>query len=122
MLNELFIKLPILDDGFNIVKCPAVEYENRSVYFGEWNLDTDQRHGRGIQCWIDGSRYEGYWKFDRANLRGILYHADGDMYDGEWVNDKAEGIGKYIHIDGAVYEGSWKDDKQDGEGIFFLKK
>jgi hypothetical protein len=32
--------------------------------------------------WIDGSRYEGYWKKDKANVRGKLIHADGDVYEG----------------------------------------
>jgi hypothetical protein len=46
--------------------------------------DTDIREGRGIQIWRDGSRYEGYWKNNRANGRGRLIHADGDVYEGEW--------------------------------------
>jgi hypothetical protein len=25
------------------------------------------REGRGIQIWLDGSRYEGYWKNNKAN-------------------------------------------------------
>jgi hypothetical protein len=105
-----------LDDGVICTKRQPVEYENKSIYFGEWNTITDQRHGRGIQCWMDGSRYEGYWKNDRANVKGILYHADGDVYDGEWLQDKAHGYGIYTHIDGARYEGFWSDDKQDGKG------
>ena len=78
---------------------------------------------------MDGSRYEGYWKNDRANIKGILYHADGDIYDGEWLDDKAHGYGIYNHIDGARYEGYWIEDKQDGKGkkyerkyLFFFKK
>lgn len=45
-------------------------------------MDTNQRHGRGIQVWMDGSKYEGYWKRDKANVRGKLIHADGDIYEG----------------------------------------
>jgi hypothetical protein len=105
-----------LNDGINCKKRQPVEYENKSLYFGEWNVSTDQRHGRGIQCWMDGSRYEGYWKNDRANVKGILYHADGDVYDGEWLDDKAHNFGIYTHIDGARYEGYWFEDKQEGKG------
>ena len=91
---------------------PTVQYENQAIYYGEWSTDLNQRHGRGIQIWIDGSRFEGYWVKDKANIRGKLLHADGDIYEGEWLEDKAHGIGKYTHIDGANYEGSWKEDKQ----------
>lgn len=62
-------------------------------YEGEWNTQTEQRHGRGYQIWSDGSIYEGYWKSDKANGRGRLIHADGDIYDGYWKDDKAHGFG-----------------------------
>ena len=70
---------------------PPVEYENKAIYYGEWNLATNQRSGRGIQTWIDGSRYEGYWKNDKANIKGKLIHADGDIYEGEWLNNSISG-------------------------------
>jgi hypothetical protein len=44
-----------------------------------------------MQIWKDGSKYEGYWKFDMANGKGRLIHSDGDVYEGEWLNDKAHG-------------------------------
>ena len=53
------------------------------------NPETNHRHGRCIQTWIDGSRYEGYWKNDKANIRGKLIHADGDIYDGNCFIFKA---------------------------------
>ena len=108
-----------MEDTVKSIKRPPVEYENKSIYFGEWNPQSDQRHGRGIQCWMDGSKYEGYWKNDRANVKGILNHADGDKYEGEWLDDKAHGFGVYIHADGARYEGNWKEDKQEGEGMYY---
>ena len=81
--------------------------ENGAKYTGEWNVATGERDGKGMQIWIDGSRYEGYWKHDKANGRGRLIHADGDVYEGNWVSDKAEGFGIYTHMDGARYEGNW---------------
>lgn len=65
--------------------------ENGARYKGQWNSVLNQREGRGVQIWPDGSIYEGYWKNDKANGRGRLIHADGDVYLGEWVEDKAEG-------------------------------
>lgn len=35
--------------------------ENGAEYDGEWDLDG-HKDGRGIQIWVDGSLYEGYWK------------------------------------------------------------
>ena len=49
------------------------------------------REGRGIQIWLDGSRYEGYWINNKANGFGRLIHADGDVYQGLWKEDKADG-------------------------------
>ena len=42
-----------------------------------------------MMIWPDGSKYEGFWKLDRANGQGRLIHANGDVYQGEWVNDKS---------------------------------
>ena len=115
-ITALFKKYPPLNDGVPVELKQSVEYENRAIYYGEWEKNGNKRHGRGIQVWTDGSRYEGYWKEDKANVRGKLTHSDGDVYEGEWLEDKAHGYGVYTHIDGAKYEGNWKEDKQDGQG------
>ena len=116
VLKILFSRYPKLTDGIKVNLRQQVEYENKSIYYGEWNEGSNQRHGRGIQYWLDGSKYEGYWKNDKANVKGKLIHADGDIYEGEWLDDKAHGYGVYTHTDGAKYEGHWKEDKQDGLG------
>ena len=116
-IRKLFQKYPPLNDGIPVTLKQTVEYENKAIFYGEWSNINNERYGRGIQIWMDGSKYEGYWKNDKASVRGKLIHADGDIYDGEWVDDKAEGYGVYSHMDGAKYEGYWKDDKQDGKGI-----
>ena len=115
-IKELFMNFPPLDDGIPVRLKQTTEYENKAVYYGERSLSSNQRHGRGIQIWVDGSKFEGYWKNDKANIKGKLTHADGDIYEGEWYDDKAHGYGIYVHTDGAKYEGFWKEDKQDGNG------
>jgi hypothetical protein len=104
------------NDDFKLIKRGPVELDNGAIYTGEWN-ENNQRHGTGTQVWTDGSKYEGYWRFDKANGKGRLIHADGDVYVGDWLDDKAHGEGTYLHTDGAKYEGAWREDKQHGLGV-----
>ena len=48
-------------------KRPLVNFEDLSQYEGEWNMKTNERHGRGWQIWDDGSIYEGWWANGEAN-------------------------------------------------------
>ena len=116
-LELIFKKYPPLKDGKLITLRPPYENDGHIIYYGEWDPNTNKRHGRGIQIWPEGSRYEGLWQNDKANIKGKLEHNDGDYYEGEWKDDKAEGYGVYYHIDGGRYEGMWKDDKQSGKGV-----
>ena len=59
-----------------------VTLDNNSIYQGEWNKKTNQKDGRGIQIWPDGSRYDGFWKNDIAQGHGRLIHVKGDVYEG----------------------------------------
>ena len=38
---------------------PPVKLKNGAVYLGEWL--NGNRDGKGIQEWVDGSRYIGEW-------------------------------------------------------------
>lgn len=91
--------------------------ENGAKYQGEWIKGTEVRQGKGIQIWSDGSKYEGWWKNNKANGKGRLIHADGDVFEGQWKDDKAHGFGVYSHLDGAKYEGEWQEDRQHGKGV-----
>lgn len=97
------------EDDKELIMRDPYELDNGAIYWGQWNKDGF-RQGKGVQIWKDGSKYEGYWKYDMANKKGRLIHADGDVYEGEWFNDKANGKGIYEHMDGAKYVGEWKDD------------
>lgn len=107
---------PVLNDTIEVEIRKPVEYEDGSIYYGEWQKGTNLRHGRGIQIWEDGTRYQGYFMNNKANMKGKLLHSDGDIYEGGWYNGKAEGFGIYKHVDGSVYKGKWKQDKQHGDG------
>ena len=91
-------------------------FEDKTVYFGEYNNEKKIKEGRGIQIWPNGSKYFGYFQNNMQNIKGKMEHADGDIYEGEWLNDRANGKGKYTHK-GITYEGNWKNDKQEGYGV-----
>ena len=77
-INSLFNQYPPLSDGIPVT-LRSVEFENKSIYYGEMAIDGNFRHGRGITIWNDGSRYEGYWENNKANGKGKLVHSDGDI-------------------------------------------
>ena len=85
-----------------------------AVYIGQ--VLNGKRHGKGIQIWDDGAKYEGSWENDKSNGYGTFYHIDGDVYQGYWKNNRANGKGVYISSDGGRYEGEWIDDVQNGFG------
>ena len=55
----------------------SFKLENQAEYCGETQKNKEIRHGRGIQVWIDGSRYEGYWINNKANktIKHITVHS-----------------------------------------------
>ena len=99
-----------------LTKRGPVILENDEIYTGDWN-SLNQRHGRGVQVWSDGSTYEGYWKSDVACGKGRMISGHGDVYDGDWKNDKPNGYGVFEAFQGSRYEGYWKDNKKHGDGI-----
>ena len=81
------------------------------------------RHGNGIQLYeIDNDKckckYEGTWSFDEKHGKGVAQFSDGSVYKGEFQNDLFHGNGKFIWKSGHVYIGSWKEGKMDGNGEF----
>ena len=98
------------------VMLEQVMLDDGSTYEGEWVVKPDDpnskiREGYGVQLWMDGSIYEGWFSKDRATGKGRLIHSDGYIYEGEWQNDKAEGHGTYTSQDGSKYEGQFHLDK-----------
>eukprot|EP00826_Nyctotherus_ovalis_P002902 TRINITY_DN10583_c0_g5_i1.p1 TRINITY_DN10583_c0_g5~~TRINITY_DN10583_c0_g5_i1.p1 ORF type:complete len:372 (+),score=40.79 TRINITY_DN10583_c0_g5_i1:143-1258(+) len=106
---------PPTDSDNNLEDLEAFELDHGAIYIGQWTK-SGLRWGRGVQCWPDGSKYEGYWKHDMANGKGRLIHSDGGVYEGNWVNDKASGRGTYSY-NGSQYSGEWRDDVQHGYGV-----
>ena len=96
------------------------EFPNGSLYKGQMLVNrekgTEERCGFGIQKWVDGAVYEGYWLNNKAEGKGTFWHAEGDIYIGEFRADQAYGYGVYTHVNGSRYEGKWVNDIQQGHG------
>jgi hypothetical protein len=102
-------------EGVSVILVEGKVFDNEVEYTGECTKDGE-KHGKGVQTWKDGSRYEGYWKFGKAQGKGRLVHMDGDVYEGQWLDSKAHGFGIYNHTNGTRYIGNWKNDLQHGYG------
>lgn len=126
-LQNLFQALPELNSQSNCISHVSstsplyeikyiIDNESKTEYYGETNINTGFKHGRGIQLFMDGSKYSGYFIDDHISFKGKLTQQSGDVYEGEWKNDKADGYGVCTQVNGAVYEGEWKNDYQEGKG------
>ena len=49
---------------------------------GEWK--DDKQHGKGIETWPDGAKYEGSYAEGKKHGRGTLTFADGSIYTGDF--------------------------------------
>lgn len=88
--------------------------EKSTKYIGQ-KVD-DNKEGFGIQLWVGGGKYVGYFINNKAHGYGIFV-ADGDRYEGQFHQDGANGFGIYHHSNGAFYTGDWNDDSQEPYGI-----
>ena len=104
--------------------------EDGGLYYGEWSLEQNNRHGRGIFLQANDKPngkgkyiqdqlnfYEGSFLNGKFNGHGKLVE-NGSTYEGEFKDDKQEGIGKEKWQDGAVYEGEYKNGVKCGKGKF----
>ena len=58
--------------------------------------------------YINGERYEGYWKDDKADGKGTLTYIHGDKYVGDWVAAKKQGQGELYYANGDMFRGDWQ--------------
>ena len=47
-----------------------------------------------MRQYINGERYEGYWKDDKAHGKGTLTYIHGDKYVGDWHAAKKQARGE----------------------------
>ena len=101
----------------------AFFHVNGNRYQGEWR--ADRAHGKGKMSYKDGSAYEGDWKDGRRHGIGTLTYASdlspkrrAHSYEGRWEEDLKHGRGKLVWFGGEVYEGDFFDGAMTGEGRY----
>ena len=72
----------------------------KSVNDNETGKEVFIKHGKGVQTWPDGAKYEGDWRYGFAEGQGNFHHKNGDVYTGEFIKDRATGFGIYTHANG----------------------
>jgi hypothetical protein len=94
--------------------CSSDEGLNRYIGF---YLPGRMRHGRGVQVWGTGNRYDGGWISNKMHGNGIYICANGDVYDGDWQGSQKHGRGYLTKADGEIYRGHWRSGFKAGYGI-----
>ena len=88
------------------------------IYFGEYMVDKNIAHGRGILIYKNGDKYYGNFENGKKSKKGIFYFSKkGAKYKGEWTSNKKNGYGVYYYPNGTIYEGNFKENKRHGFGI-----
>jgi hypothetical protein len=70
--------------------------------------------GRGTLAYIDGSRYEGFFREGRPNGRGTFYYPNGERYQGEFKDGLPWGKGILYQLNGQVLDGYWSEGEYSG--------
>ena len=53
--------LEVNDNVNRVIKELLIDH-NGLIYQGEWDAQLDEKDGRGVQIWPDGTRYDGQWR------------------------------------------------------------
>jgi hypothetical protein len=94
---------------------PQVIEKADSIYYGQFNIKTNQPQGKGVQF---GRLHlvQGHFGDDRGRIR-ILWADDGDTYTGQFSEGKKNGFGIYRYSEqDSRYIGYWEEDVKKGYG------
>ena len=84
----------------------------------EGSFVNNQRHGKGIQSWVNGSTYQGGFEYGKRHGWGTFKWSGGDSYEGMFENNYKHGRGAYNYLSGNTYEGEWNRDVMTGKGLY----
>ena len=119
-LNELYERF---EEIKNISKEKIMQYIKKKfqngIFFGEWNIQTNLPHGRGILYENNGDIYQGYFLNGEKNGFGILFfYKNYSIYRGEFENNKLK-FGTLSFPNGKFYRGNFLEGKYNGIGILY---
>uniref|UniRef100_A0A4W4GBI6 MYND-type domain-containing protein n=1 Tax=Electrophorus electricus TaxID=8005 RepID=A0A4W4GBI6_ELEEL len=80
-------------------------------------LCVNQRNGRGIQEWPDGSKYEGEFVNGLKQGAGVFTWPNGEFYEGSFYKDYRHGCGTYSWPDGGQFTGKFYLNRKEGYGL-----
>lgn len=91
-----------------------IVYENSEFYQGEW--ENNQKHGKGVYTFKDGTVFEGEFFKGEVFLGKFLY-MDNATYEGSCANNLPHGTGLLVLPDKKTYYGGWISGRfLEGEG------
>ena len=71
-LNTALLQLTMISSGVSSLSCrtePGTRVNGKPCVTVRIRK-TEIREGMGVQVWSDGSKYEGFWRDNKANGRG----------------------------------------------------
>jgi hypothetical protein len=79
-------------------------------YSGQYDVETEMKHGIGRNCIKNCGIYEGQWEKDRAHGYGrAINERDLTVYEGYFEDGKENGEGELRKRNGTVRHGLWED-------------
>lgn len=60
-----------------------VDANQEAVILNQNYINSNIKHGFGVQIWKDGAKFAGYFLNNKANGLGRFKHIDGDDYAGK---------------------------------------
>jgi len=116
--NYLLNKLPPLKDNIPIIYIDKILLQTCNYYYGECQVNTNIKHGRGIIVYKDGGKFIGYFKNGVVEGFGIKYSKNGEIEYGYWKNDNPIGYRTHYYLNGDILknkiaENEKEDDEED---------
>ncbi|MFT7809312.1 ankyrin repeat and MYND domain-containing protein 1 [Arapaima gigas] len=88
-------------------------------YVGETGAGG-HKHGRGVQKWSDGSRYQGQFANNLKEGTGVYTWPNGEVYQGSFYKDSRHGEGVYCWPGGSRFVGKFYLNEREGYGTQYF--
>ena len=104
-----------IDDSGRIANMGQLGSQSSAADIQAGCISGDCFAGRGTLAYIDGSRYEGYFRNGLPNGRGTFYYPNGERYQGEFKDGLPSGKGALQQLNGQLLEGYWIEGEYSGQ-------